>query len=140
MTHARSVAKCLLERLSDLALRLVDPAVIKIIAEGITLRSEVRKYAQKTLETYTKNEIAEIMGAVYQGVDTFGVEGPLSVPILIVCGEEDNTGKVKSYSTQWAENESRELVWIPDAAHNANQDQPEIFNRIVDEFLGGLRS
>ena len=109
--------------------------LIKTIAKGIVLKEAARKYVLETLEGYTKNEIAEILDVVYQGLEQYGEEGPLSVPVLIVCGEEDKTGKVKSYSRRWAANENRELVWIPNAGHNANQDQPGEFNRILEDYL-----
>ena len=114
--------------------------LVRTIATRIALNEDAQIYAMETLQKMTMDEIDEIMGAVYKGLFDFGDDSILPQPLLIVCGEQDRTGKVISYSKRWAKKEKRELVWIPDAAHNANQDQPEEFNRILEKFLAGLRS
>lgn len=59
----------------------------------------------------------------------------LPVPLLIIYGDADSSGKVQSYCRQWAEREKRPLKIIADAAHNSNMDNPDEFNRILGEFL-----
>jgi pimeloyl-ACP methyl ester carboxylesterase len=109
--------------------------LIKTIARGIAIRENSRAYALETLETYDKAEIAAIMDAVYQGVKAYRQDTALLVPILIVVGEADRTGKVQTYCRQWAQREQRQLKIITGASHNANMDNPEAFNRILDTFL-----
>ncbi len=108
--------------------------LINIIAKQIALSSSSRAYALETLKTFTKAEIAHIMGAVYRGLLEHD-HAILSCPILIVCGDKDKTGKVKSYCERWAAQEKRELKIVSNAAHNANMDNPDEFNKILKEFL-----
>jgi pimeloyl-ACP methyl ester carboxylesterase len=109
--------------------------LIKIIANGIATQEPARTYALETLKTYSKGEIANIMAVVYQGVKEYGQDSALPVPILIVVGEADRTGRVQTYCRQWAKREQQPLEMIADAAHNANMDNPEAFNRILEIFL-----
>lgn len=108
--------------------------LIKTIAAQIALSETARAYALATLQTYTKSDIAQIMGAVYGGL-VQSDEAAVACPLLIVYGEKDRTGKVRSYCDRWAEQEKRELKIIPNAAHNANMDNPTEFNRVLEEFL-----
>lgn len=108
--------------------------LINTIAQQITVTASSHAYALKTLKTYTKAEIADIMGAVYGGLLQYN-HTHLLCPVFIVYGERDKTGKVRSYCDRWAEREKRELKIISDAAHNANMDNPDEFNTVLSEFL-----
>jgi pimeloyl-ACP methyl ester carboxylesterase len=110
-------------------------SLINLIAKQIAVAEKAQAYALETLKGYSKSEISEIMDTVYQGVESYGQETVLPVPVLITYGEADRTGKVQSYSRQWAKREKRPLQIIANAAHNANMDNPEAFNQILDEFL-----
>lgn len=114
--------------------------LINSIAKQIALHEPARAYALETLKGYTKEEIAHIMGQVYQGLQAYKEDFRLPFPLLIVVGEEDRTGKVRAYSARWAKEEKRSLKVIPDAAHNANMDNPAAFNRVLDEFLRAVVS
>lgn len=109
--------------------------LISAIAKSIAVREVSQQYALETLKGYSKTEIADIMSTVYQGVQDYQQEEALPVPILIVYGEADRSGKVQTYSKQWAEKEGRSLRVISQASHNSNMDNPDEFNQIVDEFL-----
>ena len=108
--------------------------LINLTAKQIALNASSRAYALATLKTYTKAEIVRIMGAVYDGL-LQADQDSLSCPVFIVYGDRDTTGKVRSYCDRWAAQEKRELKIIPNAAHNANMDNPDEFNKILDEFL-----
>jgi len=111
--------------------------LINTIAKQTAIPHYSQVYVLETLKKQSKREIACIMGAVYQGVMQYD-SVPLTCPVLITYGEKDVTGKVRAYCQEWAKREGRQLVIIPDAAHNANMDNPEVFNRILDEFLTRL--
>jgi pimeloyl-ACP methyl ester carboxylesterase len=108
--------------------------LIKITANQIALSEAARAYALVTLKSYTKSEIVQIMGAVYGGLVQSG-EAVVRCPVLIVYGEHDRTGKVRSYCDRWAAQEKHPLKIIANAAHNANMDNPTEFNRVLEEFL-----
>jgi pimeloyl-ACP methyl ester carboxylesterase len=113
--------------------------LVKSIARQIAKDQRSRAYALTTLQTHSKSEIVDIMAVVYQGVQAYGDEQVLPQPILITFGESDRTGKVQTYSRQWAQRENRQLKIIPEAAHNANMDNPKAFNRILDAFLRKIK-
>ncbi len=109
--------------------------LIQTIASQIAIDKHAQTYALRILEGFSKNEIAHIMGEVYQGLMQYNQDVVLSLPILIIYGEHDRTGKVKSYCDRWAERENRELRVIANAAHNSNMDNPASFNALLDDFL-----
>lgn len=61
--------------------------------------------------------------------------GAFSCPVLLVVGENDRSGKVTSYCRRWSEEEGHELIFLPDAAHNSNVDNPAAFNETLQTFL-----
>ena len=109
--------------------------LINSIAKQIALTKPAQEYALETLKGLTKAEIVNIMRSVYQGLSTYDRDYRLPLPLLIVYGNLDSTGKVRSYCDRWAERETRELRTLPNAAHNSNMDNPEGFNRVLDEFF-----
>ena len=109
--------------------------LIQTIAAQIAIDKQAKTYALKTLGGLSKNEIAHIMEEVYQGLMQYRHDVKLSHPILIIYGDRDRTGKVKSYCDRWAAREKRELRVIANAAHNSNMDNPASFNALLDDFL-----
>ncbi len=112
--------------------------LIKTIARQIALRESAQAYALETLRGLTKTEIAEIMGEVYGGLQQYARDFTLPHPLLIIYGEFDRTGKVRQYCREWARRENRPLEIIPNAAHNANMDNPQAFNAILEAFLENM--
>jgi pimeloyl-ACP methyl ester carboxylesterase len=108
--------------------------LVDVIAKRIAISAPARAYALEMLKTYTKVEIVHMMGALYGGL-LEDDQATLSCPVLVVYGDQDRTGKVRDYSECWAKREGRRLEIIPDAAHNANMDNPKEFNRVLSEFL-----
>ena len=56
----------------------------------------------------------------------------------ILVGERDKTGKVKQYNKAWSKRTGIKIIWIPNAAHNSNVDNPEFVNSCIEEFLADL--
>ena len=110
-------------------------SLIKTIAKQIAIQERSQAYALETLKGYSKSELAEIMDTVYRGVVEYGQDSVLLVPVLIIYGESDRTGKVQTYNQQWAAREKRPLQVIANASHNSNMDNPDEFNLILDDFL-----
>lgn len=113
--------------------------LINTIAKQVSCTAEGQAYMLQTLMQYTKGEIAEIMGRVYTGLQVYKQDFVLPHPLLIVYGQADHSGKVIAYCRRWAARENRPLQVVPQAAHNANMDNPEAFNRILESFLAENR-
>lgn len=56
-------------------------------------------------------------------------------PVLLLCGEHDQAGFVKRYNKAWTKRTGYPLVWIPDAGHIANTDNPDAVNAQIAHFL-----
>lgn len=64
----------------------------------------------------------------------------LSVPVLILLGDSDKTGKVRKYCEDWARDTGYPLHMIHNAAHFSNGDNPEQVNAEIESFIQGLCS
>ena len=73
-------------------------------------------------------------------ISTEGISGfAIDVPLLLVHGNQDNTGSIQRQMPEWAEDHPNATYHvIPDAGHNANQDNAAYFNNLMDEWLLGL--
>ena len=56
-------------------------------------------------------------------------------PQLVICGKEDRAGSCIRYLKAYEKNTGKSVQWIDKAGHNSNTDQPDIVNRLIDEFL-----
>lgn len=88
---------------------------------------------------YGKAELCHLMGIGYAGFLNDNRTCEIPCPVLLLVGEKDHTGKVKSYNRQWAKRTGYPLVWIPDAAHNSNVDNPAAVNESILRFIKDLR-
>lgn len=114
--------------------------LIKTISNQVSTTSDGKKYMLNTLKEYSKIEIATIMKEIYVGVQEYREYFSLEIPILLTYGENEKTGKVKSYNQNWAKNEGLELQLIPNSAHNANMDNPDYFNSISKKFIDRIEN
>mgnify|MGYP005764840427 CR=1 FL=1 len=96
-----------------------------------------RKNMLQMLTDYDKKELCRLM---YLGLAGFIPEirdTRLSCPVWLLVGAHDRTGKVRKYNDLWHQREGYPSFIIKNAAHNANVDQPEEVNRIIEGFLEG---
>lgn len=114
--------------------------LIKTILNQVSVSTEGKQYMLDTLKGYTKDEIVSIMKEVYVGVQEYQENTSLYVPILLIYGANEKTGKVKLYNKKWAENENLLLKIIPNAAHNTNMDNPEYFNKLSKDFIDKIEN
>jgi pimeloyl-ACP methyl ester carboxylesterase len=108
------------------------------IAGRSTATDASREYAARAVGQLTKPELLGIVDPVYRGF--LERDEPLSFPcpVLLCLGEHDATGKVNRYTEAWARDIGVEPVVIPDAAHNANVDNPDAVNSVLVRFLAGV--
>ena len=64
-----------------------------------------------------------------------GNELPITCPMLLLCGEQDQAGLVKRYNEMWTKRAGYPLVWIPNAGHISNKDNPEAVNAQIQYFV-----
>lgn len=62
----------------------------------------------------------------------------IDCPALLICGEQDHAGSSKRYNRAWAKKTGFPLLWIKNAGHNSNTDQPELINASIENFIKEL--
>jgi 3-oxoadipate enol-lactonase len=64
--------------------------------------------------------------------------GQLSLPTLVICGEEDETPTMAMSRYMGATIPNAHLHMMPNAAHLPNMEHPDEFNRVLSAFLDTL--
>lgn len=125
-------------RLSPPALRLsFYKALVWQVAWGITVTPEVRAYVKEVLGRHTKREFITIWAAVMNCIHpepTYWIDQP----VLVTHGKQDylGLGVMWQQARAWrARDPNCRYVVIPGAGHNAQQENPIFFNKILLEFL-----
>lgn len=121
---------------------LCKPFSEKMLKVSMAKQNAITKAGQENMlemtRDYEKGELCRLMGIGYAGFWDDNKELKISCPLLILVGQKDNTGKVKQYNKAWSKRTGVKLVWIPNAAHNSNVDNPEFVNNCIEEFLENL--
>lgn len=107
----------------------------KLVAKNTAMTSEVQEYARDAIDALSKKEFLEI----WQGITSSFRDEPeyrIQKPLLLTHGENDRSGTIAKATPNWAalEPDCRYEV-VPEAGHNANQDNPVFFNRLLLDFL-----
>lgn len=135
-------------RLSLLGLRLARPFMqalpyrwlVELAARSTALRPEVRDYARQAMLQIDERDFFRIWASVEQAITRDGLpDHHVTVPLLVMHGDRDRTGTIRRDAPRWRAHEpSMTFVEVPQAGHNANQDDPELVNRVLREFLRAL--
>lgn len=62
----------------------------------------------------------------------------ISCPALLLAGKQDKAGSTRKLNRQWHEKTGIPIIWIDQAGHNANTDQPDRVNRLIEGWLREL--
>jgi len=112
-----------------------DASLRRAVAKATALRPEVQAYALEATQQLDAREFFQVWNAVAGAIQPrpgYRIEQPL----LLTHGDRDRTGNIAKIAPRWAIRDPRcRYEVIPNASHNANQDNPEVFNRILLEFL-----
>ena len=110
-------------------------------AKGCSETDYGRSLMKGFIDSYTKDEYCRLAGHGYKMLaDAMEADLPylIDCPAILICGDKDQAGSVKSYNHRWAEKEKLPIFWIKDAGHNSNTDKPEDVNRIIRDFVQEL--
>lgn len=105
-------------------------------ATGAAETAYGRKIMRAFMDGYTKREYCDVVGFGYRLLaDAIEAQRAYDIdcPAVLVCGERDRAGDVRSFNRKWSAGEGLELVWIEGAGHNANTDRPDEVNRIIEK-------
>jgi pimeloyl-ACP methyl ester carboxylesterase len=110
---------------------------VNVVANNTAVDDAVRRYALDAIRRIPRDEFLRIWKAVTVAVDAVGDPGwRIEIPLLLVHGDQDRTGTIRRDMPIWAQQEPHaEYHVIPNAGHNANQDNPAVTNEILLQFL-----
>ncbi|SDI98089.1 alpha/beta fold hydrolase [Natribacillus halophilus] len=125
--------------------RMIPESILrKRFAEGMGITEAVQNYALNTNKQLTRDEFIEVMDvgvrAIYED-PLFGKEYFIQKPFLLTHGEKDSAerGTFVKKAPDWAKRELYcQYKVIPNAGHNANQDNPDYFNGVLLKFIENL--
>lgn len=110
-------------------------ALKRASAKGGAVRSDVRQYVREVLDQTSKAELVAYLTGMMRGLHPEpGYR--ITQPLLLTHGDQDHTGNVRRVAPIWARREPNcQYVIIPNAAHCAQLDNPEFYNRVLLDFL-----
>lgn len=109
--------------------------LVKQSANSSANNDIVRKYIQGCFEKMDKDTFIDIMmeltGCLHEDL-----KFRFKQPALLLCGSDDKLGNIKKVAEPWVKEDSNcTLYMIDNAGHNSNQDNPEMVNRLIHNFL-----
>ena len=104
------------------------------------MTTPVQEYALFAARQINREDFLTIWKAVTIAINDKGLpDFTIDVPLLLIHGDQDRTGTIKRDMPLWAESEPNTTYHvISDAGHNANQDNPDMTNRVIREFVKTL--
>lgn len=120
---------------------LPSSAVRAQLSKGTAATPEAQRYVQSVVQRVTKDDFRWLVHASREAGR--GLRGQrVAVPQLITLGEHDDSGAGRLTAltaSHWVSRDpSARYEVIPGAGHLAHQDQPELFNRLLLDFLASI--
>lgn len=112
----------------------------RTVARSVALDRDVQAYALEAINQMPRDDFLTVWKGVSLAIDTKGWPGfHIACPLLLVMGDHDAAGTIRRDMPRWAAlDPAYRLVIIPDASHNANQDNPEASNQAIRDFLATI--
>ncbi len=108
-------------------------------ANGVAETAYGRALMREMMQTYAgrQAEYARLSGHGFRMLAEAmeaGCAYRIPCSALLLCGTKDRAGSCIRYNKAWHRNTGIPLVWIKEAGHNANTDQPMVVNRLIEDF------
>ncbi|HEX9924063.1 MAG TPA: alpha/beta hydrolase [Anaerolineae bacterium] len=136
LKHPRLIRSVM--RLSPLVFRWLPYSLFKWLAAHIlSVTSQVGRYISDVYGQFTKGEFLSIWAAAMNCLHA-EPDYRITQPLLISHGQNDivGFGVIKQQARAWATRDPNvHYVVIPKAGHNAHQENPAYFNKVLLEFL-----
>lgn len=112
----------------------------RVTAQTAALTGSAREYMFNAMGQIPKAVFLDIWRGVTIVVTRDGIpEWQLDIPALLMHGESDRNGTIRRDAPEWAQREPlMSYIVIPNAAHNANQDNPQAVNNAIITFLSEI--
>ncbi len=112
-------------------------------SKGVAMTEYGQRLMLDMMNTYSKDEYCKLAAHGYEILaEAMELDCPYEIdcPCLLLCGENDKAGSAKRYNRNWAREEGLPLLWIKNAGHNSNTDNPETVNKMLEEFISQIGS
>ncbi|MEQ1796005.1 MAG: alpha/beta fold hydrolase [Nitrospira sp.] len=113
--------------------KLFSPATIQ-------MRPEIVQRVRAIIEGHQISGIAGDLMAMAERPDSVPLLKQITCPTQIIVGELDHATPPADAKLMADQIPGSQLAMIPNAAHLANLEQPEVFNRIIAGFVSGLKN
>jgi pimeloyl-ACP methyl ester carboxylesterase len=100
-------------------------------------KNEIEDYEKNEMLKMDKKEYLKVFGAIYD----FKLQelSKIKVPVLIINGEFESKSVFKHSEKMKELIDNSSTAVIPKAGHTSNLENPEEFNRTLEEFLEGIK-
>lgn len=138
--YVTSVELWLLKRMEPVYYYYPWKSLLKAGTEGVATTEYGRNLMRDIMMGYDgdKKRYAKLSGHGFVMLaEAYEKNLPYEIkcPALLICGEKDKAGSTYRYNKAWHKKSNIPIAWIKDAGHNANTDQPEVVNQLVEEFI-----
>lgn len=106
------------------------------------IKALLSPYASKEVYQRVKEIMVQVRPAGYRSVayslydlNQMDILPSIDVPVLVMCGELDSVTPVKEAAAIHDQLKNSQLVIIPKGGHLCYQENPEVFNSTIIEFL-----
>jgi len=116
-------------------------ALLRDGARGCAVTQYGQQLMREMMQSYSHEEYAKLAAHGYRMLaEAVEANMPYTIdcPALLLCGEKDKAGSAKRYNQAWAKQTGIPLVWITDAGHNSNTDQPDFVNQEIKRIINSL--
>lgn len=109
--------------------------LIKQSANASANKDSVKKYIKNCFDRIDKKTFIdislELTGCLHEDRNF-----RFKQPVLLICGSDDKLGNIKKIAEPWVRDDSScTLHIVENAGHNSNQDNPEMVNRLINDFI-----
>ncbi|MDI9468914.1 MAG: alpha/beta hydrolase [Bacillota bacterium] len=114
--------------------------LLKLASRGVAVTPYGQKLMHDMMMSYADDPArnAQVAGHGFRMLaDAMEKDLPyaLRCPALLICGESDSIRSIRRYNEAWHNSTRIPIHWIKNAGHNANTDQPDIINSLIESFI-----
>lgn len=131
----------LLKRTKGMYMSIPWKLLLKWGIWGTSTTAYGRRIMEQTWSVYEKVEYCNLADHGFRIVAEAVEEKQeyiIHCPVLLICGEKDYAGSAKRYNRRWTKVDGHKLVWLKNAGHNSNTDEPEQVNKLIEMFVEAL--
>jgi len=111
------------------------------VARRTALKPQVRDYVLEVSSRMPQRRVVEVMDALIRGAIAPDPSWRVPVPTLLLCGTADKLAAIRKELPAWADRDPGcRFAVVPDAGHASNQDNPDVFNALLLEYLDRVLS